>query len=113
MYSHGRYVLYLGFGCTHGQGFLHRNPLTDSIPVGIDSPVRGFLGPMAVPVCQIVHVEMEEMMMDDFVDVEVANTFTMHWSRVDGNVLLVDVQSLSFPCCNFHFYHLQLRYVSS
>ena len=69
---------------------------------------------MAVPLCQIVCMEMVEMTMDDFVDDEVANMFSVqmvemtmdnfvddevanmfsvHWSRVDRNVLLVDVQS--------------------
>ena len=66
-----------------------------SIPVGvgIDCPIGGSVGPVAVPICQIVCVEMVEITMEDFVDDEVANTFSMHWSRVDGNVLLVDVQS--------------------
>ena len=50
----------------------------------IDSLFGEFAGPEAVPICQIVHMEMMKMMMDDIDDIddfddEVAQTFFMHW----------------------------------
>ena len=88
---HGRRLLNL-------QGLFHRNPLMCSILVGgvsgVDSLFREFVGPRAVPICQIVHVKMMKMTVDDFDDFddEDAQTFFMHWEgRVDKNVLLVDV----------------------
>ena len=88
MSSHDRCLLNL-------QGLFHRNPLTCSILVGhvsgVDSLFREFAGPGAVPVCQIVPVEMMKMIMDNFDD-EVAQTFFVHWEgKVDKNVLLVDI----------------------
>ena len=103
MGSHGRHLLDL-------QGLFCRNPLMCSVPVGgvrsIDNLFGEFAGPGAVPICQIVCVEMMKMtmdnfedevvMMDDFEDFddEVAQTSFVYWEgRVDKNVLLVDVQS--------------------
>ena len=48
---------------------------------GIDCLFGEFAGHGAVPICQIVHMEMMKMMMDDIDDFddEVAQTFFMHW----------------------------------
>ena len=62
MCSRGRCLLDL-------QGVFHRNPLICSILVrglsSVDSLFGEFVSPGAVPVHQIVHVKMMEMMMDD------------------------------------------------
>ena len=88
MCSRGRHLIDL-------RGLICRNTLTCSSLVGDVSYIvnlfREFDSPRAVPIHQIVHMEMMEMMMDDFVD-DAAQTFLVHWEgRVDKNVLLVDI----------------------